>query len=157
MAWRAFLGVFLTALLTACEREAREPIGPPIAPRESAVLRFERWTVADRPDEVLTATALGHVTWREVPSGAVTRVRISVDELLALERAFDDARLTAAPDTVRGSRCDACPTLLLAHGIGAGERIVVVTGDPAAHPPALRGLVARLSAVAARAAASRGR
>jgi len=142
-------------LVAACESERREPTGPPAVQQESVVIRFERSTEESGSDEVLTITGLGHVTWREVRSGAVARLRISVDELLVLERAFDDARLDELPEQVRGSACESCPMVVLTRGVAAGERSVVLTGDPRDHPRAVRDLVARLDGLTGRARAER--
>lgn len=156
MAPRALVAtVLLLSALVACGPEPRAPTGPFVPPTEEAILRFERSAGPQGPEEILTLTGLGHVTWREVHSGAVARLRISIDELLALERAFDDAEFSDLPATVRGSRCPACPTLVLTRGIGAGERSVLVTGEPQDHSPELAELVGRLSALAARAQAVR--
>ena len=155
MAASRLLLVSLLLVTLACEQERRQPTGPTSRPPEEAVVRFERSGGPGGPDEILTVTGLGHVTWREVRSGAVARLRIPVDELLALERQFDDSRFAELPETVRGPACAACPTLVLSHGVAAGERSVVLAGDPAGHPPALRELVARLSRLAVRAQAAR--
>src|SRR5688500_10240560 len=141
--------------LAACERARQAPTGPTATQQESVVIRFERSTGETELDDVLTITGLGHVTWREVRSGAVARLRISVDELLMLERAFDDAELDDLPDEVRGSACDAGRTVVLTHGVGAGERSVVLAGDPRDQPRAVRELVARLDALTGRARAER--
>ncbi len=143
------------AALAACQRERTEPTAPLAAEPESAVIRFERASGEDGPDEVLTITGLGHVTWREVRSGAVARFRISVDQLLVLEREFDDAGFQDLPDEVAGSACAACPTILLTRGVGAGERTVTLTGDPQDHPRAVREILARLDALTGRARAAR--
>jgi len=145
----------ILALAAACESERRAPTGPPALQQESVVIRFERSTSAAGSDEVLTITGLGHVTWREVQSGAVARLRISVDELLMLERAFDDARLDDLPEELRGSACEACPMVVLTRGVAAGERSVVLTGDPRDHPREVRDLVARLDGLTGRARAER--
>lgn len=145
-----------TALaLAACEREQPAPTAPPAARAESVVIRFERSTGEAGPDDVLTITGLGHVTWREVRSGSVAHLRISVDQLLHLERSFDDARLDDLPDRVRGSACDACPSILLTHGVGAGEESVLLSGDPRDHPRAVRDLLESLDALTGRAQAER--
>jgi hypothetical protein len=149
-----WLAIFFIAL-GACERERRAPTGPAVIPPEEAVLRFERSAGPSGPDEILTVTGLGHVTWREVRSGAVARTRIPVEELLALERAFDDAGFDELPATVAGPSCSECPTYVLTHGLAAGERSVVLTGDSRGHPSAVGILVDRLSAVAAHAQAAR--
>jgi hypothetical protein len=148
----------LTALLVvsaACERERRAPTGPAFLPPERAVVRFERAAGPSGPDEVLTISGLGYVTWREVRSGAVARTRMPVEELLALERAFDDAGFGELPPTVGGPECASCPSFVLTHGLEAGEQSVVLTGHPRGHPAEVRTLVERLSVVAARAQAAR--
>jgi hypothetical protein len=119
------------------------------------VVRFERSTGPDGPDEILTITGLGHVTWREVRSGALARFRITVDQLLALERNFDDAEFDGLPPEVDGARCAGCPTVVLTRGVGAGERSVILTGDPAGHPHAVREIIAGLDALMERARAER--
>src|SRR5688572_33172721 len=105
---RTLVWPLVALALAACERARQAPTGPPAVQQESVVIRFERSTGEAELDDVLTITGLGHVTWREVRSGAVARLRISVDELLMLERAFDDAEQDDLPDEVRSSACGAC-------------------------------------------------
>ncbi len=143
------------ALLAACDAADRELTAPAVPQPESVVVRFERSSGSGGADEILTVTGLGHVTWREVRSGSVARFRITVDQLLALEREFDDADFTGLPAEVAGSRCAECPTVVLTRGVGAGERSVILTGDPADHPRAVRNIVAGLDALTGRARAER--
>jgi len=151
----SLLAVLAGALLAACQGETRDPTAPPAPQPESAVIRLERGAEPGVPDEILTVTGLGHVTWREVPSGDVARFRISVDQLLVLERAFDDAEFADLPATVWGRRCAECAAIVLTRGVGAGERSVILEGDPRGHPRAVREMVAGLDVLAARARANR--
>ena len=143
------------AILAACDAADRELTAPPVLQPESVVVRFERSSGVEGPDEILTITGLGHVTWREVRSGSVARFRITVDQLLSLERAFDDANFDGLPAEVAGSRCAACPTIVLTSGVGAGERSVILTGDPSDHPRGVRDIIAGLEALTGRARAER--
>ena len=125
----------ILALAAACESERRAPTGPPALQQESVVIRFERSTSAAGSDEVLTITGLGHVTWREVQSGAVARLRISVDELLMLERAFDDARLDGLTGRARAERSAAMGGGGTARDrLPGGLDVSLAVGRPAIHP-----------------------